>query len=160
MPGAGKTRIGEAVARLLGWGFVDTDELIAEAVGCAFGDYIEREGIAAARAVESEVVASLAGRLHNQVLAVGGGTILLAANRAVLGDLGPVVWLRATPETLLERVGDAHDRPLLKGDPAGKLRMLLAERTPIYEELATAVVDVEGRDANENAGEVVRALAR
>jgi shikimate kinase len=158
MPGAGKTRVGQAVAQLLQWRWVDTDVLIADAVGCAFGDYIESHGIDAARAVERDVVSRLPGRCDQTVVSVGGGTVLDPANREALAAIGPVVWLGATTETLLDRIGSGDDRPLLKGDPAGKLPALLAERTPIYEELATVIVDVDGRDAYENAGEVVKQL--
>jgi shikimate kinase len=151
MPGAGKTRVGQAMAQLLQWGFVDTDELIGDIPAL-----IERDGVDAFRARERDVIASLTPR--DCVVSVGGGAVLDPANRDALRALGPVVWLRAATETLLERIGDADDRPLLRGDPAGKLTVLIAERTPIYEELATVVVDVDGRDAYENAGEVVKAL--
>jgi shikimate kinase len=152
MPGAGKTRVGQAVAQLLQWGFVDVDATVSDDVP----GLIERDGIEAFRARERDVIASL--RPHDCVVSVGGGAVLDPANRDRLRALGPVVWLRATRDTLLDRLGDAEDRPLLKGDPAGKLAVLLAERTPIYEEVATVVVDVDGRDAYENAGEVVKAL--
>jgi shikimate kinase len=159
MPGSGKTRVGQALAQLLEWRWVDTDVLIGEAVGGTFGDYIETHGIDAARAVERDIVAALPGRCNRTVVSVGGGTVLDPSNRDALRALGRVVWLRATPETLLERLGDAADRPLLKGDPAGKLAVLLAERTPIYEQLADVVVDVDGRDPYDNAGAVAKALA-
>ena len=156
MPGAGKTRVGEAVARLLGWGFIDVDQIVSEDVGDVPA-FIERVGVPEFRARERAVIASMAPR--NCVVSVGGGAVIDPSNRARLAELGPVVWLRATLPTLIDRVGSGDDRPLLKGDPANKLEALLAERTPIYEELATVVVDVDGRDANENAGEVVKALS-
>jgi shikimate kinase len=153
MPGSGKTRVGQAVARILEWEWFDVDQAIADDVPAL----IAREGIDAFRVREREVIAAL--EPEHAVVSVGGGAILDPANRAALRALGPVVWLRATPETLLERVGDGHDRPLLKGDPEAKLRVLLAERTPIYEAIATVVIDVDGRTAEENACEVVKALA-
>jgi shikimate kinase len=152
MPGAGKTRVGQAVAQLLQWSWVDVDHTVADDVPA----FIAREGIDAFRAAERDVIASL--RPRDCVVSVGGGAVLDPDNRKHLRALGPVVWLRATTETLLERIGSGDDRPLLQGDPAGKLPVLLAERTPIYQELATVIVDVDGRDAYENAGEVVKAL--
>jgi shikimate kinase len=153
MPGSGKTRVGQAVARALGWAWLDVDSEVSDDVP----GFIEREGIDAFRVREREVIAAL--EPAHAVVSVGGGAILDPANRAALRALGPVVWLRATAATLLERVGDGHDRPLLTGDPAGKLSALLAERTPIYEAMATVVVDVDSRSAEENAAEVVKALA-
>jgi shikimate kinase len=153
MPGSGKTRVGQALAQLLGWRWLDVDDAVSDDVPA----FIEREGIDAFRARERDVIAALTPQ--DCVVSVGGGAVLDEANRKALRALGPVVWLRATTETLLERIGSGDDRPLLKGDPAGKLPVLLAERTPIYAELATVVVDVDGRDAYENAGEVAKALS-
>jgi shikimate kinase len=152
MPGSGKTRVGQAIAQLLNWSWIDVDALVSDDVP----GFIERDGIEAFRARERDVIASL--RPQDCVVSVGGGAVLDPANRAALAALGSVVWLRATAETLLERIAGGEDRPLLKGDPAGKLPILLADRTPIYAELATVVVDVDGRDAYENAGEVVKAV--
>ena len=152
MPGSGKTRVGQAVAQLLNWRWVDVDGLVAEDVP----GFIAREGIDAFRAREREVIAGL--RPQDCVVSVGGGAVLDPANREALRALGPVVWLRATLDTLRDRVGDGAGRPLLAGDPAGKLAALFEERTPVYAEAATVVVDVDGRDAFDNAGEVVKAL--
>jgi shikimate kinase len=152
MPGSGKTRVGQSLARLLNWRWVDVDALVSDDVPA----FIEREGIDAFRARERDVIARL--RPQDTIVSVGGGAVLDPANRMALRALGPVVWLRATPETLLDRIGSGDDRPLLKGDPAGKLALLLDERTPIYAEVATIVVDVDGRTADENAGEVMKAL--
>lgn len=154
MPGSGKSRVGQALAQLLTWRWVDVDHAVSDDVP----GLIAREGIDAFRAQERRVIASL--RPEDCVVSAGGGAVLDPANRDHLRALGPVVWLRASLETLLERVGRGDDRPLLQGDPEGNLRRLLAERTPIYEEVATVVVDVDGRDAYENAGEVMKALTQ
>ena len=152
MPGSGKTRVGQAVAQLLQWRWVDVDALVSDDVPA----FIARDGIDAFRERERTTIASL--RAQDCVVSVGGGAVLDPANREHLRALGPVVWLRASLDTLRERVGDGAGRPLLAGDPAAKLAALFDERTPIYEEVATVIVDVDGRDAYENAGEVVKAL--
>ena len=154
MPGSGKTRVGQALAQLLGWSWLDVDGAVADDVP----GFIAREGIDAFRVRERDVIAAL--EPQDCVVSVGGGAVLDPANRKALRALGPVVWLRATAETLLQRIGSGDDRPLLKGDPAGKLPVLLAERTPIYEETATIVVDVDGRSADENAAVVAKVLAQ
>jgi shikimate kinase len=154
MPGSGKTRVGQALAQLLAWRWVDVDDAVSDDVP----GFIEANGIEAFRARERDVIAAL--KPQDCVVSVGGGAVLDPANRAALCALGPVVWLRATEATLLDRIGSGDDRPLLKGDPAAKLPVLLAERTPIYAEMATVVVDVDGRDPYENAGEVALAVSR
>lgn len=153
MPGSGKSRVGQALAQLLRWGWIDVDSAVSDDVPAL----IAQEGIDAFRERERDVIAALSAQ--DCVVSVGGGAVLDSSNRERLLALGPVVWLRATFETLLDRIGDGDDRPLLKGDPVGKLPVLLAERTPIYAELATVVVDVDGRSANENAVEVMKALS-
>jgi shikimate kinase len=159
MPGAGKSTVGPALAQLLGWGFVDTDDLIGDAVGCNFADYIRTEGIEAARAVERDVVSRLRNASPEMVVAVGGGAVLDEDNRAVMQEIGPVVWLRAALPTLLDHVGDGDGRPLLAGGAQAALERLAAERTPIYEQVATVVVDVDGLDPNEIAVEIVKVLS-
>ncbi|MEY2424952.1 MAG: shikimate kinase [Actinomycetota bacterium] len=160
MPGSGKTTVGRALAQLLSWGFSDTDDLLAEAVGCDFAEFIRRNGIAAARAEEKRVVATLPARLHRQVLSLGGGTLMDPENRARISALGTVVWLRAEPATLRARLAAAErDRPLLDGDLDAALANLLTERTAIYAESADAVVDVDGLDENEIAVAIVKALS-
>jgi shikimate kinase len=160
MPGAGKTTVGAALAQLLQWRFVDTDDLISRTVGCDFADYIRTHGIEAAREKERLVVSRLRGvGGGSRVLAVGGGTVLDPANRVELKALGPLVWLRADVATLVARLrADAHDRPLLAGDLDAAVTKLVAERTPVYADVATQTVDVDGLDPNEAAIEVMKAL--
>jgi shikimate kinase len=69
-----------------------------------------------------------------------------------------VVWLRARVETLAQRVGDGAGRPLLGDDPAAALRHLYAERRPVYQDLAQAVVDVDGVDVRTVVDRVLAAL--
>ncbi|MEY2467336.1 MAG: shikimate kinase [Actinomycetota bacterium] len=160
MPGSGKTTVGSALARLLQWGLVDTDDVLHATLGCDFAEYIRAKGIDAARERERGVVGDLPDLLiRDSVVAVGGGTVLHPDNRTVLSGLGPVVWLRATPDTLLTNVaGDDRDRPLLAEGESALMR-LLEERTPVYESLANVTVDVDGLDPNQVALEVVKALA-
>jgi len=89
------------------------------------------------------------------VLALGGGAILAEATRAALAVSGaPVVLLRGELSTLAARVGRAQDRPLLAGDPVGRLAALAAERAPLYENVATAVIDTDRRSAKHVAADI------
>ena len=73
---------------------------------------------------------------------LGGGAVLARENRALLSERGTVVYLRATPEHLYERVRQDRNRPLLAGDdPLGRLRELYRERDPLYREVADVVID-------------------
>ena len=156
MPGAGKSTVGPALAQLLGWGFVDLDDVVAAEVGDV-ATFIEQAGIDEFRARERAAVASMAPR--KCVVSVGGGAVLDPGNRAAFGRIARVVWLRATLPTLHANVGDGAGRPLLKGAAEAVLTQLLAERAPIYEQCAEVTVDVDGRDPNEIAVEIVKALS-
>ncbi|MBA2607651.1 MAG: shikimate kinase [Actinobacteria bacterium] len=163
MPGAGKTTVGAALAQLMQWGFVDVDDVVAAEVG-DIPTYIETHGIDAFRAQESAALDVVTGAIREgaapaAVVAVGGGAILAQENRIVLAATGPVVWLHASIETLLDHVGDGSGRPLLVDGAEAALRRLLDERGALYAQTATVAVAVDGRDPNVIAVAIVKALA-
>ena len=98
---------------------------------------------------------------HRCVVALGGGAVVAAENRRILADKGTLVWLDAAPETLVERIGDAEDRPLLAGlDRAGRiarLAALRAERHSAYAEAPIRIV-TDGRSVGEVVELVLAAL--
>ncbi|CAN5853629.1 hypothetical protein BH24ACT3_BH24ACT3_16430 [soil metagenome] len=81
------------------------------------------------------------------MIAAAGGVVLDPANRERLGDAGLVVWLRAAPEVLAERVAGGDHRPLLADDPLGTLRRMARDREDMYREVADVEIDVGGRSA-------------
>lgn len=156
MPGAGKTTVGFAVAQLLHWRFLDVDEMVAAAVG-GVPEFIEANGIDAFREHEAAAIRSLH-QVDEAVISVGGGAVLNPVNRAVLDESGVIVWLRASLATLLSHVGGGDGRPLLAGGAEAALTRLMQERTPIYDDTADVVIDVDGLDPNQIAVEVVKAV--
>lgn len=136
MPGSGKSTVGRHLSRRLGLPFFDSDQVVEQRLGCSIRDYFAREGEAAFRDLEQQVLADLAGG-PDAVLATGGGSVLREANRRVLREHGKVVYLRSTPEELHRRLRHDTQRPLLQvDDPLAKLRTLHAERDPLYREVA------------------------
>jgi len=155
MMGAGKTTVGKLLARRLGWRYVDSDDEVQAATGRTVKELFEAGGEEAFRPLESEALAAALDDDRPAVVSVAGGAVLDPANRELLRRAGTVVWLRATPETLLGRVradtsaaharaGAVDHRPLLEGDPAGTIARLERERRPIYEGVADVTVDVDG----------------
>jgi shikimate kinase len=143
MPGSGKSSIARRIARKTGRRAVDVDAEIERAAGRPIPEIFATEGEDGFRARESQVLASLLAGDEPLVVATGGGAVLREDNRAAMRARGTVVWLRATPATLAERVGDGHTRPLLAGDPVGNLTRLLGERAEAYAAAAHAIVDVD-----------------
>jgi shikimate kinase len=141
MPGGGKSSVGRQLARALGLRFVDADAAVEQQIGGPIRPFFEREGEAAFRDVEQQVLATIVNET-GLVLATGGGAVLREANRRVLRRNSIVVYLRSTPEELYRRVRHDRRRPLLQvADPLRKLRELYHERDPLYRRTAHFVID-------------------
>jgi shikimate kinase len=159
MMGAGKSAVGALLAERLGCGFVDTDALVERASGASIAELFAREGEGAFRKREREAIEKVAGGAL--VVALGGGAITQTGAFERLAGSGTIVYLRARPETLLGRIRDAADRPLLHGlssqDRLRRLAELLAERAPAYER-ASIAVDTDALEPGEVAEAVVGRL--
>ena len=141
MMGAGKTTVGRMLARRLKLRFFDSDHEIEARCGVKIPVIFEIEGEAGFRAREAQAIAELTA-LEGIVLATGGGVVQCAGNRERLAASGTVIYLRARPEDLYERVRHDRNRPLLATpDPLARMRSLYAERDPLYREAADLVVE-------------------
>lgn len=156
--GAGKTTVGQALARRRGWAFVDSDAEIEARTGRTVAQIWTAEGEQAFRRLESDVLAEALADERRAVVAAAGGVVLDATNRQRLRRAGPVVWLRARPETLAARVASGTHRPLLDLDAAGVLARLARERADLYADVADVTVDVDGLAPEEVADRVDAAL--
>lgn len=154
MMGTGKTSSGGVAAANLGVPFYDTDVEITVAFGCSISELWERVGETGFRDMESATVLRLAGL--EAIVATGGGVILDAGNRTVMGSTGPIVWLQASPEEILERVGSTAGRPLLDNspDPLEELRVITAQRSGWYREVADHVIETTGKSVVDVATEI------
>lgn len=150
--GSGKSTVGRLVAHMLGFQFVDTDHLIIERAGCSIPEIFAQEGEAGFRLRESAVLRSLLGRRHC-VIATGGGIITQPRNLPLLHHLGFITWLEADATLLARRTASNNDRPLLRGEepPLQKLTRLLAERKPLYKQLADLRIQTDELSQQESA---------
>jgi shikimate kinase len=160
MMGAGKSSIGRRLAQRLGLGFVDADAEIEAAAGMAIAEIFTSYGEPYFRSGEQRVIARLLDS-GPQVLATGGGAFMNADTRASIRAKGISVWLKAEFDVLMKRVKRRAmgDRPMLQGDPANRIRHLMAERYPVYGE---ANVTVMSREVSHEVivAEIVAELAR
>lgn len=158
MMGSGKTTAGRALAARLGWPYLDNDELVERATGRTAKELLGA-GAGELRRAESEAL-SAALRIRPPLVAgVPGGVIDDAPDRARLRLGGFVVWLRASIETLVERLDNDVGRPWLRPDPETALRRLNAGREPRYAEVASLILDVDRASVNKLVDQIVAALA-
>jgi shikimate kinase len=167
MMGSGKTTVGVAAAKRLGWPFVDLDHVIVAEQGQSIGEIFGLQGEPAFRGYESAALQEVLDLDDPSVVCTGGGAVLDPDNRHRMHERGTVVWLRADPAVLARRLGNAvNGRPLLRYDGdddlegpalASRLRRLCDERRPAYELAADHAVPVDDLTVDE-AAEVVANL--
>lgn len=133
--GAGKSTA-LAAARGAGLETTECDDLMEADLGMPIADAFERDGEEAFRAREAEVVGGLLERADGGAIGLGGGSVLLERVRAALGR-HLVVWLQVDADVAWERIAGT-DRPLVRSREL--VERLIAERAPIYESLADAVI--------------------
>ena len=141
MMGAGKTTIGKGLARALQRHFIDLDHELEARCGVRIPVIFEIEGEQGFRKRECQVLNEYSIR-PDTVIATGGGAVLAPVNRQALSGRGIVVYLRASIDELYRRTCRDRNRPLLAtADPKGTLRQLLAQREPLYCEVADLIVE-------------------
>ena len=156
--GAGKSAVGRQLARMLHKSFVDSDDEIESRTGVDIPFIFEKEGEAGFRKREAKVLDDLS-QQQGMVLATGGGAVVDEKTRSRLGARGFVVYLQTSVDQQLERTRRGRERPLLSAeDPRQVLEALMADRDPLYREIADLVVNTDGRRVNAVAKEIFEAL--
>jgi 3-dehydroquinate synthetase/shikimate kinase len=154
--GAGKSTAAAAVGEHAG-GDTDVDELIEARVGMPVREFFDARGEEAFREVEREVATAVLREADGGAVALGGGAVLSEEIGAELGR-HVVVWLDVDADTAWERVSEGSDRPLAaRGRPS--FDALFAERRPLYERAADAVLPVGDPEMVMRALPSIEALA-
>jgi len=151
--GAGKTSAARAAAAALGAQAVDSDHVLEQRLGSSIEDYFASHGERAFRAAEEEVVGEMLERPPSPVISLGGGAITSERIRSQL-EGHTVVLLDVDEETAWRRAGGR--RPLARDRP--RFAALLAERAPLYDSLADAVLTDSSREVVRRAVPALRAL--
>ncbi len=159
--GAGKSTVGSIVARKLGWQFADTDQVVAALAGKSVADIFDHDGEAAFRLAELAALDALLDDPTPRVIATGGGVVTTEEARQRLmeerGDL-ITIWLDVSPSAAVARISDPSTRPLLEGNPVGRLQVIASERQHWYELVADIRIDVNRKSVSQVTRDVLEAL--
>ncbi len=155
--GAGKSTVGKILAEKTGYSFIDADQYIEEKAGTTITQIFAEHGEPYFRDLESEATDELA-KNENQVIATGGGVVQRDRNWNAMKENGITVYLKASVETIWERIKDDTKRPLLQVEnPVETARELLNKRTPMYEK-ADMIVLTDNLSLEQAADEILSLL--
>lgn len=151
--GCGKSTIGRMLHNKLGFKHLDTDQMIEEKEGRPISDIFSNEGEDHFRDLETGLLRDMVNSsMASSIISTGGGMIIREENQQLLRELGFVVWLSCTPETIYKRTSRSGHRPLLQGeDPMAAINQLLSLRTPMYQTTAHIEIKTSELDFDEIA---------
>lgn len=157
--GSGKTSCGKAYANMISACFKDTDEMIEIQQQMSVSDIFEKYGEPYFRQLETKLVESIIGS-NVGVLSVGGGLAVTSGNDKLLKQIGKVIYLKASKETLVKRLEKDTTRPLLAtGNLEEKISNLMAVREDVYMSVADIVIDTDGLSVDEVAKKIYNELS-
>ncbi len=154
--GVGKTVVGKALAKKLNKRFIELDTMIERRAGKPIPEIFRQDGEIAFRELEIEVIKEVS-KEKNLVIACGGGVVLNKINIDRLKRESIIVYLAASPGTILKRVlSDGETRPLLNvSDKAAEIRGLIRFRKPFYERAADIKIDTSKQDVDSIVGQII-----
>ncbi len=157
--GSGKSTVGQALGRHLGWRFEDLDSRIEDRERRSITEIFRDSGEAAFREGENATLRELLGEVDTlpAVIALGGGAIAQNSNLELLEhSRAPIVWLDAPVEELWRRCEAEHKgRPLIESP--NQFRQLYEARRAFYMK-ASLHIETGGRTQDEVAAEIARRL--
>jgi shikimate kinase len=157
--GTGKSEVARLLGESLGLQVVSLDGELIKKAGKPIPDIVAERGWHGFRDLEEEIVRTFAAR-DGQVIDCGGGVIEREGNFAPLRDAGPVIWLKARPATIVQRIGDDDQRPSLTGTKSftDEVVEVLERREPLYQRIAHHQVETDSLSAQQVAGTIVELL--
>ena len=144
MPGAGKSSVGKRLALLLGYVFIDTDDLIIHAAGSLLQDIIDKRGDMGLIGIEEQCILGLELQ-DNCIIATGGSVVYSDRSMTFLRSNSTIIFLDVPYETIARRLSNVDTRGVV-GLKGRGLRELYQERTGLYAAYADMTIRVTGRD--------------
>ena len=156
--GAGKSTISDYLSTMFDMDIVEMDQVIAERERMSISDIFEKHGELYFRDLETKLLVELQEK-SNTVVSCGGGVAMRECNVAEMKKNGKVVLLTAKPETILERVENNHDRPLLENNKTvAYIAELMEKRREKYEAAADMIIETDGKSAQKICEEMIQRL--
>ena len=159
MMGVGKSFIAERLQeKLEGFSVIDTDFLVEKKVDKTIPQIFEQDGEAVFRRVEHQVIEEVF-KSENQIVSLGGGAFCFENNREIIKQNSFVIYLKAEPETLLNRLKSSENRPLLKDDfGLEKITKIVHERENKYA-LADYVLVTDNKTPEQIVDEIIKVIS-
>ncbi len=157
--GTGKSSVGRLLASRLNFTFCDLDAVIVAQEGKSINSIFSSMGECYFRTVESSVLQHVL-QHSSQVVSTGGGAVIKKENRDLMRRCGRVINLVASPDTILRRLQDDDERPLLRDSKTlQQIQKLLMDRESFYSE-ADIRIDTDGKNVEDVARDILTFLER
>lgn len=156
--GTGKSTVSNYLRDQMDLELVDVDAKIVAEEGMPIADMFAKFGEQYFRDLETKATLDLIDRKRT-IIACGGGLVMRDENVANLKKSGKIVLLTASPETILERVKDSTDRPILNGHMNVEyIAELMEKRRAKYEAAADIIIETDGKDIEAICQELVERI--
>ena len=156
--GAGKSTVAKILAEKTGWELVCLDELIEKRAGKTIPEIVEQEGWERFRQLESQILKEVI-KKDPAIFDLGGGVVEREENRRLIKENCFVIWLKASPEVLAERLRYSTNRPSLSGKNfLEEISEILSRRKSFYKELSNLELDTESISPFDLAQKILKEL--
>lgn len=159
MMGCGKSTLAKLVSSALNCPCIDTDSLICGRYG-KISDIFTARGEAYFRALERETIKEVCKNYAGAIIALGGGSVIDSINVENLKKKGVIIYLRASVETIYDRLQGAETRPLLLGGGIERIREILSLRESVYSSVSDMFIDTDGDLPQESANKIIEKVIK
>lgn len=156
--GSGKSTVASYLSQNCWMELIEMDQLLVEREGMSIPDIFAKHGENYFRDAETNLLIEIQSS-QDKVVSCGGGVVLREQNVSEMKKSGYIVLLTAKPGTILERVKDNNDRPLLQGNKnVAFISDMLEKRRPKYESAADIIIHTDGKQVEEICTELLKQI--